>query len=533
MEQREGAVFPGVLAEDFRAHRRVGHAAGAFGDRQMGDCLVGGATGERVLAAGQTEQHADGAGGDDGADRQAVGGGFVGVPEQVSPDFRAGVALRQGEDRGAAAGLDHPAQHGEFGVMIGCPFGHHLQHAGSGVLHPQRDAAQFFFLGAQGRGRVALQRLVRQAAGRGEPESASLHRVSCDLAHLGDVALVGVFEVDGAVAHDEDADGGVRQQRADVDVALPAVEGVEIFAEGFPLPLQAFVHDRAGDVLDAFHQLDQAFAVGGLAGGEADAAIAHDGGGDAMPGGGRHVAVPDRLGVVVGVDVDEAGGDEFAFGVDFFRAAARDRADRGDPVADDADVGLARRAAGAVDDGAASDDQIKCGHWTFSWMIDTDPGAAGAGWQVLGAVADDDYAVDDRVRMERAHVSGVAGTATARLSTAGYGDHPAAASQRANSVSTIDFYGADPEAAIIHAESRYHACGQPARFQTFDETSPPGFPSCCRNEATAGASRRRQCSSALKSPTQSPVSRFGSTHRPIGWLSTWAKSPRTGAGSTR
>ena len=324
VEQREGAVLPWVLAEDFRAHRRVGHAAGAFGHRQMGDRLVGRAAGERVLAAGQTQQHADGARGDDRADRQAVGGRLVGVLDQVAPDLRPRVALRQGEHRRAAAGLDHPAQHGEFFVMIGRPFGHHLQHAGPGVLHAERDAAQFFFLGAQGRGRVAPQRLVRQAAGRGEPESASLHRLLRDLAHLRDVALVGVFQIDGAVAHDEDAHRGVRQQRADVDVALAAVEGVEVFAEGFPLPLQAFVHDGAGDVLDAFHQLDQAFAVGRLAGGEADAAIAHDRGGDAMPGGRRHVAVPDRLGVVVGVDVDKAGGDELALGVDFFRAAARD-----------------------------------------------------------------------------------------------------------------------------------------------------------------------------------------------------------------
>ena len=235
------------------------------------------------------------------------------------------MALGQGEHRRAAAGLDHPAQHGEFRVMIGRPFGHHLQHAGAGVLHAQRDAAQFFFLRAQGRRRVAPQRLVRQAARGGEAEGASLHRVFRDLAHLGDVALVGVLQVDGAVAHDEDAHGGVRQQRADVDVALAAVERVEVFAERFPLPLQAFVHDRAGDVLDAFHQFDQAFAVGGLAGGEADAAIAHHRGGDAVPGGRRHVAVPYRLGIVMGVDVDEAGGDQLALGVDLFRAAAGDR----------------------------------------------------------------------------------------------------------------------------------------------------------------------------------------------------------------
>ena len=40
---------------------------------------------------------------------------------------------------------------------------------------------------------------------------------------------------------------------------------------------------RAGDVLDALHQLDQPVVLVRLHRGEADAAVAHDGGGDAVP----------------------------------------------------------------------------------------------------------------------------------------------------------------------------------------------------------------------------------------------------------
>lgn len=81
---------------------------------------------------------------------------------------------------------------------------------------------------------------------------------------------------------------------------------------------------------------------------------------------------------------------------------------------------------------------------------------------------------DDRVRMERAHVLAWPALNTAVIDgwlwrSSGGG------SQRANSVSTIDFHGADLEAAVIEAESRYRALGMPARFQTFDETSPPGL----------------------------------------------------------
>jgi GNAT superfamily N-acetyltransferase len=50
------------------------------------------------------------------------------------------------------------------------------------------------------------------------------------------------------------------------------------------------------------------------------------------------------------------------------------------------------------------------------------------------------------------------------------------ASQRANSVSTVDFHGADVQAAIGAAEARYRLAGTAARFQTFDETAPVDLP---------------------------------------------------------
>jgi ribosomal protein S18 acetylase RimI-like enzyme len=78
---------------------------------------------------------------------------------------------------------------------------------------------------------------------------------------------------------------------------------------------------------------------------------------------------------------------------------------------------------------------------------------------------------NDRVRMERAHVLAWPALRTVvvdgwlwRLSGGG--------SQRANSVSTIDFTGDDIERAIDDVETRYRAVGVPARFQTYDETMP-------------------------------------------------------------
>jgi ribosomal protein S18 acetylase RimI-like enzyme len=87
---------------------------------------------------------------------------------------------------------------------------------------------------------------------------------------------------------------------------------------------------------------------------------------------------------------------------------------------------------------------------------------------------------EDRVRMERAHVLAWPALRTASIDgwlwrSSGGG------SQRANSVSTIDFHGASPETAIIHAEACYDAIVAPARFQTFQDSSPPGLAALLRN----------------------------------------------------
>ena len=79
---------------------------------------------------------------------------------------------------------------------------------------------------------------------------------------------------------------------------------------------QALVEHDAGDVLDALHQLDEPVVVGRAHRREADAAVAGDDGGDAVPRRRDHPLAPRRLPVVVGVDVDEAGRHQQPVGVD-------------------------------------------------------------------------------------------------------------------------------------------------------------------------------------------------------------------------
>jgi GNAT superfamily N-acetyltransferase len=81
---------------------------------------------------------------------------------------------------------------------------------------------------------------------------------------------------------------------------------------------------------------------------------------------------------------------------------------------------------------------------------------------------------NDCVRMERAHVQAWPALRSATIDgwlwrSSGGG------SQRANSVSTIEFHSSTPEASIAQAEFCYDAAGEPARFHTFDEMSSPGL----------------------------------------------------------
>ena len=149
-----------------------------------------------------------------------------------------------------------------------------------------------------------------------KPSAPTSNGLGGELAHQGQVLGGGGLAVDAALAHHVHAQRRVRQEGGDVDVALTAVERVEELRERLPRPRQPVDHDDAGDVLDAGHQVDQRLVVVGPARREADAAVAHHRGRDAVRRRRRHAVRPDGLTVVVGVQVDEPGGDEQAGRVD-------------------------------------------------------------------------------------------------------------------------------------------------------------------------------------------------------------------------
>ncbi len=163
---------------------------------------------------------------------------------------------------------------------------------------------------------------------------------------------------DRAVAHHVDAQRQMRDLRADVDCALPAIELVHVLREGLPLPVQPGGEHRIGDFLDALHQVHQRAVMFLLHRREADAAIAEHHRGDAMPARGREQRVPHRLPIVMGVHVDPAGRHQQSIGVDLAPRRPLLAADRRDPAAGYRDVAGEGGRARPVDDAAAANDDV-------------------------------------------------------------------------------------------------------------------------------------------------------------------------------
>ena len=168
------------------------------------------------------------------------------------------------------------------------------------------------------------------------------------------------------LAHRVGADGAVGDLAAHVDRELLLADRVEVLGIGLPAPGDALGQRGAGDVLDALHQLDQPLLTAGPHRGEADTAVAGHERRDAVAAGRLEQAVPADLPVVVGVDVDEAGGHHMPCRVDGFGGLAAHRrivgaaADHVDDLAVlDADVGLVALGTRAVDDSATGDLEVE------------------------------------------------------------------------------------------------------------------------------------------------------------------------------
>ena len=214
--------------------------------------------------------------------------------------------------------------------------------ASADPLRTARMSAEISSCGGERAGYLAaVDRLVQLEPVHRDTRPRRRDAFGDQLGHADDVVVGGGLVGRAALAHHEGAHRAVRHLRGDVERARDAVERVEVLADGLPVPPDRLAQGCAGDALDALHQADEPVVAVGRGGREADAAVAHDHGGDAVPDRRREQRVPGDLAVVVRVHVDEPGRDHEAGGVDLLATGLVDGAHRGDAAVVDGDVGRA------------------------------------------------------------------------------------------------------------------------------------------------------------------------------------------------
>ncbi len=279
----------------------------------------------------------------------------------------AAVGVGQAEGQRPTRGRGDIGQQVDLGSGVGIAVGVTLAHAGCGLehaplvaAHDPGDGQQLVVGGPRARHRAPVGHPVQQGARGREAERAGAYGLVDQGAHPLDVVRPGRLLGQAALAHGVDPDRAVADHAANVDALGPTLDRVQVLAVARPVPGQT-LHDRIGrDVLDRLHHLGQLLAVARLARREGDPAIAQHHRGHPVPARRRTHRVPGQLGVEMGVDVDEAGGDVRALGIDDPPALThlRGGAHRHHSVAIHRHVGAHGRRAGAVDHRAVGDHQI-------------------------------------------------------------------------------------------------------------------------------------------------------------------------------
>ena len=255
---------------------------------------------------------------------------------------------------GFAAEVAHPAEFVPFPVEIAGQF----EHAITDPPHRPADADQLF-LGRGGAGdQFAVDAAMQDGARGRETECAGFQPVLDNLRHLFDLVLGRNRTRLFPVAQDIGTYRTVRDMGCDIDGARHSFQLVEIFGKRLPVPTHPFGQRGAGNILDAFHKIDQPLVPVGPRRGKSDAAIAHYHRGDAMPAGRRHFVIPGRLAVIMGVHIDKARRHIFPGCINLFAALRGNRPDQRYAITIDRNVGYKRLAARSVNDGSATNYQI-------------------------------------------------------------------------------------------------------------------------------------------------------------------------------
>ena len=262
---------------------------------------------------------------------------------------------------GTTAGQGHAGHEVDLVVpeAVQAAVGHPFQ-GGAGVVGHHR-AKGLDFVGSSGArrdGRAVAVAVGERTTGR-ESEAAGVQRLGQERFH-GLQLVGGGLAAGGVVLHHGASNGAVADHAGHVDPEV-ALEAVQEVTERPPVPVQAERQGGRGHALHLDEHGGQVVGVGLVAdGGDGEAAVAHDHAGDAVLAGRGGVRVPEQLGVVVGVGVDEAGADDPVAGIEGLGGLGSGKVAYGrDSPVGHANVGTHTGRSRSVDHRAARDQQVK------------------------------------------------------------------------------------------------------------------------------------------------------------------------------
>ena len=174
------------------------------------------------------------------------------------------------------------------------------------VAQRLEERAELVEVGDARRHRTTPVAVVRRRRGRREPGRARVHRFGDHPLHPADL-VVGRGALVARLAHHEEAHRGVPDVARVVEERAALLDRVEVLREGLEVVPRHALEERVGrHVLDVLQRADEQLAVLGPHRRDREAAVAGDHRRDAVPARRGERRVPEDLGVVVGVDVDEA-----------------------------------------------------------------------------------------------------------------------------------------------------------------------------------------------------------------------------------
>ena len=310
--------------------------------------------GKRVDRGLEADQHPDRTAAHLPVGIDVVGARGVDLAQRLAPAVGRLVDLHHQARQRPARGLGHAAHQLE---LARTEIGVDLDHTLAGAFHRLRQPLQLGVVGRQRGHSATVASAVLVGPGAGKAQRALVQGLFEHRSHVLDLCCAWPLAMVGAaVTHRIQAKRCVRHLGAHIHDPRHRCDAVHELRKGLPVKLHAFAQHDLRDVFNALHQVDQVGHGTRANRREADAAVAEHSGRHTVPRRRCQERIPGGLPVVMGVDVDEAGGHQQTSRVNLAPAWACVFGHCGDQACVYRHVSDPARRARAVDHRTASDD---------------------------------------------------------------------------------------------------------------------------------------------------------------------------------